>query len=352
MTYPTDRLVCAWTVVPEKIEIPPLHVSVVVRNSDDEAFRFLFGPYLGTLIEKTRYIIGRILDKLVADFLPRRNFLALSALGSGLAGLGASALVGAAPRQAQAAEPDGRSLMQIYADQDSRPDGEPVFWLTRGREYVVKGGIVTPLYDRHILVAARLIPQSDGGFKRPYTETAFATPPDQSDAPKMLKSPINGASYPNPFIHQLRLTLRVSPDGQIAQEVNLDTPKIHSTYNGRLTLVHSPEGKPQLASEINARAVSAAGVLDLTELGPIQAREDLRSNGFTPATREVIVLREAPVTLTGGAAALQIGIHPSKKFASIAEVTKVLTPEETEQYGPWLQNWEKLLYDPRDVILG
>jgi hypothetical protein len=287
-----------------------------------------------------------------AEFMPRRSFLALSALGGGLAGLGAGALIDSLPARAQAAEPDGRSLMDIYADQDARLDGKPIFWLTRGREYIVNGGIVTPLYDRHILTAARLVRQPDGGFKRPYTETAFATMPDAVDAPTMLKSPISGATYPNPIVHQLRLTLSVSPAGQITQELNLEKPKIQSTYKGRLTLVHSPQGQPQLTCEINARTINAAGVLDLTELGPYEAHEDRRSDGFTPASREVIVVRDAPTSLTGGAAALQIGIHPSKKFASATDVVKVLTPKEAEIYGPWLQKWEQLLYDPKDVVLG
>jgi hypothetical protein len=242
--------------------------------------------------------------------------------------------------------------MEIYADQDARLDGKPIFWLTRGREYIVKGGIVTPLYDRHILTAARLIRQPDGGFKRPYTETAFATMPDDADVPTMLTSPINGAEYPNPIINPLRLTLWVSPPGQITQEVKVEKPKVESTYKGRLTLVHSPEGKPQLACENHARSISATGVLDLTELGPYEAHEDRRSNGFTPATREVIVVRDAPATITGGSAALQIGVHPSKKFASLTEVAKALTPQETEHYGPWLQKWEQLLYDPQDVVIN
>ena len=260
------------------------------------------------------------MDASSAEFMPRRNFLALSALGGGLAGLGAGGLIDSVPTRAQAAEPDHRSLMEIYADQDSRPDGKPVFWLTRGREYIVKGGIVTPLYDRHILTAARLIRQSDGGFKRPYTETAFATMPDQADVPSMLTSPINGATYPNPIIHQLRLTLWVSPSGQITQEVKVEKPKVQSTYKGRLTLVHGPEGKPLLACEINARAINDAGVLDLTELGPYEAHEEQRLDGYTPASREVIVVRDAPAKITGDSAALQIGVHPSKKFASITEL--------------------------------
>jgi hypothetical protein len=292
------------------------------------------------------------MEEAAADFIPRRNFLALSALGSGLAGLGAGALFDPAPARAQAAEPDDRSLMDIYADQDSRADGKPVFWLTRGREYIVKGGLVTPLYDRHILTAARLIRQPDGGFKRPYTETAFATLPDELDAPTMLTSPINGAAYPNPIINQLRLTLWVSPAGQITQEVKVEKPKMESSYKGRLTLVHSPEGKRLLACEINARAISAAGVLDLTELGPYQADETRRADGFTPASREVIVVRDAPATITGGAGSLQIGVHPSKKFAAFSELVAVLTPQETQHYGPWMQKWEQLLNDPDDVVIG
>jgi hypothetical protein len=211
---------------------------------------------------------------------------------------------------------------------------------------------VTPLYDRHIILAARLIRQPDGGFKRPYTEAAFATMPGEARASSMLSSPVNGASYPNPVIHPARLTLRVSPSGQIKQEVKVEEPKVESTYEGRLTLVHSPWGKPLLTCEINARAVSASGALNLTELGPYEAHEDRRSEGFTPATREVIVVRDAPDALSGGPGALQIGVHPSKKFASVSELVKVLTPQETDSYAAWLQKWEQLLYDPKDVVLA
>jgi hypothetical protein len=126
---------------------------------------------------------------------------------------------------------------------------------------------------------------------------------------------------------------------------------VESHYKGRLTLVHSPDG-PLLACEINARAINDAGTLDLTELGPYEAREDRRSNGFTPASREVVVVRDAPATVTGGSAALQVGIHPSKKFASIKEVIKVLTPQENDHYAPWLQKWEQLLDASDDVVIG
>lgn len=168
----------------------------------------------------------------------------------------------------------------------------------------------------------------------------------------MLTSPINGASYPNPFIHQIRLTLSISAAGQISQKVDLDKANIHSVYKGRITFVNSPDGKPLVACEVNAHANTPTGVIDLTELGPYLGHEDQTSDGFTPATREVIVLRDAPPAITGGVAAPQIGIHPSKKFATLAELTKILTPEETEHFGPWLQNWERLLYDPKDVVLS
>jgi hypothetical protein len=290
------------------------------------------------------------MDTPTADFMPRRNFLALSTLGSGLATLGATALAGAS--QASAAVPGSDSLLDVYARVDSRPDGKPVFWLTRGREYIVKDGLLTPLYDRHIILATHLIRQPDGGFKKPYTESAFSTMPDTTDVPKMLTSPINGAAYPNPFMHQVRLTLTVSPTGQITQKVDLDKAKIHSLYKGRITFVNSPEGNPLVACEINARAVTPTEVIDLTELGPYLPQGGQTADGFTPAMREVIVLRKAPPAITGEAAATQIGIHPSKKFASLTELAKVLTPQETENFGPWLQNWEKLLYDPSDVVLG
>ena len=107
-----------------------------------------------------------------------------------------------------------------------------------------------------------------------------------------------------------------------------------------------------LACEINARAINATGSLDLTELGPYEAHEDRRSNGFTPASREVIVVRDASAAVTGGSAALQVGVHPSKKFASIKDVVKALTPQESDHYGPWLQKWEQLLYASEDVIVG
>ncbi len=65
------------------------------------------------------------MDDARESFMARRSFLALSALGGGLGG---HATTGAAP--AQAAESDGRSLLDIDADQDARPDGKPIFWLT------------------------------------------------------------------------------------------------------------------------------------------------------------------------------------------------------------------------------
>ncbi len=241
--------------------------------------------------------------------------------------------------------------MEIYSDQDSRSDGRPVFWLTRGREYLIKDGKVTPVYDRHIVTAARLIPTPNGGFKRPYVELAFATMPGETDVPALLKSPVTGQPYPNPIIGKLRLTLWVSPAGDITQEVHLEKPKVNSSYKGQVSLVQGPSGHPLLACAINARAVTPAGTLDLSELGPYQADESRRAGGFTPTSRVVIVSREAAASLTGGAAAAQIGVHPSAKYASIEQVTEAFTPIEKQHYSAWLQNWEQLLNAKEDVVI-
>jgi hypothetical protein len=47
-----------------------------------------------------------------------------------------------------------------------------------------------------------------------------------------------------------------------------------------------------------------------------------------------------------------LGIHPSQKFASIADVTRALTPVERTQYAAWLAKWETLLNASADVIIG
>jgi len=282
--------------------------------------------------------------------MARRSFLALSALATGAGVMSGPA--SAADGDAGAAAGGGtRSLMEIYADQDARADGKPVFWLTRGREYLVQGGKVIPVYDRHIITAARLIPTPEGGFKRPYVESAFSTMPGETDAPPQLTSPMTGQPYPNPVIGKLRLTLWVSPAGEITQVVKLEKPKINSFYNGYVSLVHGPRGHKLLACAINARAETPSGVLDLTELGPYQVDQGQGSDGYTSTSREVIVCRDAPASLTGGAAASQIGIHPSAKYASIEQVKGAFTPMEAERYAAWLQNWESLLYAKEDVIV-
>jgi len=97
----------------------------LIRNADENAFGIDSSPTWGIIPRSNRNDIGRTVDTPAVQFMPRRNFLALSALGGGLAGLGATVLVSAPP--AGAAELDGRSLMEIYADQDARPDGKPVF---------------------------------------------------------------------------------------------------------------------------------------------------------------------------------------------------------------------------------
>ncbi len=278
------------------------------------------------------------------DQIARRNFLALTAFGAG-------SLLMSAADTAQATDASPGALMDMYAAQDARSDGKPVFWLTRGREYLLKDGKVLPVYDRHIITAAKLIAMPGGGFKRPYTETAFAAMPGVDEVPPMLQSPLTGKSYPNPLIHPARLTLWVSSKGEITQEVKMDKPKITSSYNGQLSLVNSPNGKSLLACEINARAVTASAVLDLTELGPYQVGESGTKDGYMSASRQVVVFRDAPAYLTGGVAATMIGIHPSQKFASLEEVTNELTPTEKSHYRLWFDNWERLLNAKEDVLV-
>jgi hypothetical protein len=276
--------------------------------------------------------------------LARRNFLALTALGAGT-------LLMSGQETAQAEDAPPSQLLDMYAAQDARPDGKPVFWLTRGREYLLKDGKVMPVYDRHIITAARLEAQPGGGFKRPYTETAFATMPGRDEVSAMLQSPLTGKSYPNPLIHPARLTLWVSSTGEITQTVKLDKPEVTSSYRGKLSLVNGLNGKPMVASEINARAVTPNNVLDLTELGPYEVGDVGATDEYTPASRQVVVFRDAPAYLTGGVPATMIGIHPSRKFASLGDVMNELTPTEKSHYQVWVDNWERLLNAKEDVVV-
>jgi hypothetical protein len=275
------------------------------------------------------------------DIIARRHFLTLAALGAG------------AVLAPEAAVADDRSLLDIFADQAGRLDGKKVFWLTRGREYVIQGSTVTPVYDRYVISACRIIKLPDGGLKYPYVETAFATMPGVADAAAQLQSPVTGKSYSNPVINPLRLTLWISPTGEITQEVKLETLKVESHYKGMLSLVHSPGEGQLLSCAINVQGATPAGKLALTEMGPYQADPTRRTGGFTPATREIIVVRDAPAYLVGaGVTATMLGIHPSRKFASLGEVVNALTPVEKTRYAGWMKNWERMLDAPENVILG
>jgi hypothetical protein len=275
------------------------------------------------------------------DIIARRHFLTLAALGAGVV---------LAP---EAAVADDRSLLDIFADQAGRLDGKTVFWLTRGREYVIQGSTVKPVYDRHVISACRVIKLPDGGLKYPYVETAFATMPGVAEAAAQLQSPVTGKSYPNPIINPLRLTLWISPTGEITQEVKLEKLKVESHYKGTLSLVHSLGQDPLLSCEINVQGATPAGKLALTEMGPYQADPTRRTGGFTPATREIIVVRDAPAYLVGaGVTATMLGIHPSLKFASLGEIVKALTPVERTHYAGWMQSWERMLDAQENVILG
>jgi len=275
------------------------------------------------------------------DIIARRHFLTLAAFGAG------------AVLAPEAAAADDLSLLETFADQAARLDGRPVFWLTRGREYVIQGSSVKPVYDRHVISACRVIKQPDGGLKYPYVETAFATMPGVAEAAAQLQSPVTGHSYPNPIISPVRLTLWISPRGEITQEVMLEKFKVESHYNGTVSLVHSPAGIPLLASEINVQGATPAGKLALTEMGPYQADPSRRAGGFTPASREIIVVRDAPAYLVGaGVTATMLGIHPSLKFVSLGDIVKALTPVEKVRYAGWMQSWERMLDAPENVILG
>jgi hypothetical protein len=269
-------------------------------------------------------------------FLARRHLLALAAL---------------ATTPAAAAPARSGDLLTKFADQDSRLDGAPVFWLTRGREYGIQDGAVTPIYDRHVIAASRTIRQPDGSLKRPYVETAFATMPGETDVPDHLTSPFTGGLYPQPRIKPLRLTLWISPTGKITQQVRLGP--VSSTYEGTLSEVHNPAGPPLLSSTISVHGTTPAGPLALTEMGPYQSEPAKSAHGFTPASREIIVFRAVPAALLpAGGSATMLGIHPAQKFASIADVTRALTPTERSQYASWLASWERLLNATADVIIG
>jgi len=143
--------------------------------------------------------------------------------------------------------------------------------------------------------------------------------------------------------------LWISPTGEITQEVKLETLKVESHYKGTLSLVHSPGEGQLLNCAINVQIATPAGKLALTEMGPYQADLSRRAGGFTPATREIIVVRDAPAYLVGaGVTATMLGIHPSRKFASLSEVKKALTPMEQTHYAGWMQSWERMLDAPEN----
>ncbi len=283
------------------------------------------------------------MDKSIFDLAAQIGVLAMSAAGAGAMAVpgSQSAGGGAAP-----------NLLELYAEQTARADGKPAFWLTRGREYLVKGAQIIPVYDRYVISAARIIRMPDGGLKRPYTETAYATMPGVTEVPDQLQSPVTGESYPNPIIRPVRLTLTISPSGAVTQDIKLEAKKITSTYRGAVSLMSGPTGEPLIACAFNAHVVREAGILDLTELGPYHAEGPTTADGFTPASRDIVVVREAAAYLTGGDTATMVGIHPSKKYATLAELVAVLTPTEKEHYAVWLNDWERLLYAEEDVVIG
>jgi hypothetical protein len=282
------------------------------------------------------------MDKSIFDLAAQIGVLAMSA-----AGAGTMAVPGSQPAGGGVAP----NLLDLYAEQTARPDGKAVFWLTRGREYLVQGAQITPVYDRYVISASRIIRLADGGFKRPYTETAYATMPGVTEVPERLQSPVTGASYPNPIIRPVRLTLTISPSGEITQDIKLETPKITSTYRGAVSLVHGPAGKPLVACAFNAHVIMPTGILDLTELGPYHADGPATADGFTPASRDIVVVRAAPAYLGAGESATMAGIHASKKYATLPELVEVLTPIEKDRYAVWLGDWERLLFAEEDVVI-
>lgn len=287
---------------------------------------------------------GYEVDEITGFTLDRREAMSL---------LGAALAAGSVDAQATESAPQarGKELLDRWGEANSRLDGKPVFWLTRGREYTIAKGRVTAIYDRHIVTASQLIRTADGGFKRPYTETAFATMPGSSEFTKELTSPLTGKAYPNPIIRPGRLTLYISPEGKVTQEFDLAKPKVKGTYSGQVSSVNSATGAVLPACIISAIAITESATVELTEMGPYHPDIAARDGAFVPTKRDVIVVREAPAYLTGGSDATMVGIHPSVKYPSIQALRKVLTPVEREVFAPWFNAWEGLLKASEDIVV-
>jgi hypothetical protein len=285
--------------------------------------------------------------------IDRRALLALAGAGA------LTATAGAAPASMprgpsdgavrDEARPDRTQLLRLVAQAHARLDGRPAFWVARGREYGFLGGRCEQIYERHVVTATRVIEGPAGGLKAAYCEAAYATAPGETEFRAELPSPFTNRPYPNPEIRPLRMTWNVAPDGAISARI--ETPTIHSRYDGRFDTQLGPEGTTLVDCLLQIVVHRGDEVLELSEVGPYSPEWRAERAGFVPAARTLTVCRPLPANIGGGGGGLMLGAHASRKHSTVDSVRQALTATERTAFRDWFESWEALLMAPEDFLL-
>ncbi len=275
-----------------------------------------------------------------------------------LAFAGAAALAGGSARAGppgphpipDEAQPRHAELLTLLAKAHARLDGEPAFWLSRGREYGIIEGRYEQIYERHVISATRAEPGPDGGLRISYTESAYATAPGEIESKPQLPSPFDGKPYANPLVPPLKMTWNVSSAGVVTARVQ--TPKVLAAYDGRVNTQLGPEGTALVDCSVQISTQVGERHLQLFEVGPYAPQWHAERRGYVPARRVVTVYRTLPLDISGGASGVMIGVHASVKHESFAALHASLMPSEIRQFTAWFDTWKTLSAAPADFLMS
>lgn len=260
--------------------------------------------------------------------------MAAWALGAQAEAAADTADAAAAPRQ------PNPELLERFAELRGNVDGRPAFWLARGVEYASVDGRIVELQRRHIVAATAVRLRADGSAAAPYVEMAYSTQPGRRTPDAELISPLTQRPYPNPALAPIRLTVQVSSDGDLSQEVRRGAVAAH--YRGRIALMDGIDGNTWVNETLHITVVRPNQTRTLAEIGPLRPLGP-RRRGWTPVSRDVTVYRPLPPDIGGDLSGAMIGTHFSRRFRDPAELQKALLPEERAEFLPFFERWESML---------
>ena len=236
--------------------------------------------------------------------------------------------------------------------------GGPVYWLTRGTEFVVVDGVATPVKGRISVIAATARARPDGSTRVAYLLQGCNVTATGFDFTARLFHPITGEEISTTVTSPLRLGWNLASSGELTEEL-VAANGTRATYRGETWESPGDGNGPTATLKMNIRLDRPNGAVEtFAEVSRSRARSlsvatttttpsehPHRSDDFVAAESETFTVHELPDKAKfKGTTVLSMSMNRGLSHRSADDLRQAMRAEESaaltgffEQLPSWIR---------------